>query len=109
MEIKSRIWIEKDGVPFLGYGRIKLLKMIDNKLSINSAAKELKMSYRKAWKLLNEMNLMTEKPIVIKNIGGKDGGGTVLTEYGKQLIQDFETINTNCMNYLEKEFEKLAI
>ncbi|MBT8394596.1 MAG: LysR family transcriptional regulator [Flavobacteriaceae bacterium] len=109
MEIKSRIWIEKDGVPFLGYGRIKLLKMIDNKLSINSAAKELKMSYRKAWKLLNEMNLMTEKPIVIKNIGGKDGGGTVLTEYGKQLIQDFETINSNCMDYLEKEFEKLAL
>jgi molybdate transport system regulatory protein len=109
MEIKSRIWIEKDGEPFIGFGRIKLLKMVDDKMSINAAAKELKMSYRKAWKLLNEMNLMTEKPIVIKNIGGKDGGGTVLTEYGKKLIQDFETINTNCMNYLEKEFEKLAI
>jgi len=109
MEIRSRIWIEKDGEPFIGFGRIKLLKMVDDKMSINAAAKELKMSYRKAWKLLNEMNLMTEKPIVIKNIGGKDGGGTVLTEYGKQLIQDFETINKNCMNYLEKEFEKLAI
>ena len=109
MEIRSRIWIEKDGEPFIGFGRIKLLKMVDDKMSINAAAKELKMSYRKAWKLLNEMNLMTEKPIVIKNIGGKDGGGTVLTAYGKQLIQDFETINKNCMNYLEKEFEKLAI
>ena len=109
MEIKSRIWIEKNGEPFIGFGRIKLLKMVDEKMSINAAAKELKMSYRKAWKLLNEMNLMTEKPIVIKNIGGKDGGGTVLTEYGRQLIQDFETINKNCMNYLEKEFEKLAI
>ncbi len=109
MEIRSRIWIEKDGEPFIGFGRIKLLKMVDDKMSINAAAKELKMSYKKAWKLLNEMNLMTEKPIVIKNIGGKDGGGTVLTEYGKKLIQDFETINTNCMNYLEKEFEKLAI
>ncbi len=109
MEIRSRIWIEKDGEPFIGFGRIKLLKMVDDKMSINAAAKELRMSYKKAWKLLNEMNLMTEKPIVIKNIGGKDGGGTVLTEYGKKLIQDFETINTNCMNYLEKEFEKLAI
>jgi len=109
MEIRSRIWIEKDGEPFIGFGRIKLLKMVDDKMSINAAAKELKMSYRKAWKLLNEMNLMTEKPIVIKNIGGKDGGGTVLTEYGKKLIQDFETINANCINYLEKEFEKLAL
>ncbi len=88
MEIRSRIWIEKDGEPFIGFGRIKLLKMVDDKMSINAAAKELKMSYKKAWKLLNEMNLMTEKPIVIKNIGGKDGGGTVLTEYGKKLIQE---------------------
>ncbi len=109
MEIKSRIWIEKDGVPFLGFGRIKLLKMIDDKMSINSAAKELKMSYKKAWNLINDMNLMTDEPVVQTNIGGKDGGGTKLTNYGKQLIQDFETINSNCMVYLEKEFQKLSI
>ena len=109
MEIKSRIWIEKDGVPFLGFGRIKLLKMIDDKMSINSAAKELKMSYRKAWNLINDMNVMTDVPVVETNIGGKDGGGTKLTEYGKQLINDFETINSNCIDYLEKEFKKLSI
>ena len=109
MEIKSRIWIEKDGVPFLGFGRIKLLKMIDAKMSINSAAKELKMSYRKAWNLINDMNVMTDEPVVETNIGGKDGGGTKLTEYGKQLIKDFETINSNCIDYLEKEFKKLSI
>ena len=109
MEIKSRIWIEKDGEPFLGFGRIKLLKMIDDKLSINAAAKELKMSYRKAWMLINDMNQMTEKPIVVTNIGGIDGGGTQLTEYGKKLIENFETINSNCIDYLEKEFQKLAI
>ncbi len=109
MEIKSRIWIEKDGVPFLGFGRIKLLKMIDDKMSINSAAKELKMSYRKAWNLINDMNVMTDVPVVETNIGGKDGGGTKLTEYGKQLIKDFETINSNCIDYLEKEFKKLSI
>lgn len=109
MEIKSRIWIEKDGVPFLGFGRIKLLKMIDDKMSINSAAKELKMSYKKAWNLINDMNLMTDEPVVQTNIGGKDGGGTKLTKYGKQLITNFETINSNCMDYLEKEFQKLSL
>ena len=83
--------------------------MIDDKLSINAAAKELKMSYRKAWMLINDMNQMTEKPIVVTNIGGIDGGGTQLTDYGKKLIENFETINSNCIDYLEKEFQKLAI
>ena len=36
MEIRSRIWIEKDGEPFIGFGRIKLLKMVDDKMSINA-------------------------------------------------------------------------
>lgn len=109
MQIKSRIWIEKDGVPFLGFGRIKLLKKVDEKKSINAAAKEMNMSYSKAWKLINDINQYTEKPVIIKNIGGKNGGGTVLTDYGKKLINSFENINQNCMKYLETEFKNLTI
>ena len=109
MKIKSRIWIEKDGDPFLGFGRIKLLKKVDEKKSINAAAKEMNMSYSKAWKLINDINQYTEKPVIIKNIGGKNGGGTVLTDYGKTLIEGFENINQNCMDYLESEFKKLNL
>lgn len=109
MQIKSRIWIEDNGEPVLGFGRIKLLKTIDEKKSINAAAKELNMSYRKAWKLVNQVNNMTPKPVIVKNIGGKNGGGTVLTEYGKQLIKGFEKLNQNCMKFLETEFKKLTL
>lgn len=108
-QIKSRIWIEKEGNIFLGYGRIELLKKINETESINAASKALKMSYKKAWRLINNMNEIAKEPIIIKNIGGKDGGGTKLTPYGKKIIVQFETINNNCINYLDNEFKKLSI
>jgi molybdate transport system regulatory protein len=109
MQIKSRIWIEKDGEAILGFGRIKLLKKVDETKSISAAAKSLKMSYSKAWKLISDINEHTQKPVIVKNIGGKNGGGTELTPFGKSIITDFETINQNCINYLETEFKKLTL
>jgi molybdate transport system regulatory protein len=108
-QIKSRIWIEKDGDIFLGYGRIELLKKLDETESINAASKALHMSYKKAWRLINNMNETAKEPIIIKNIGGKDGGGTKLTPYGKKIITQFEAINKNCMDYLDSEFKKISI
>lgn len=106
-EIKSRIWIEKDGIIFLGEGRIKLLKAINETGSLSKAAKSLNMSYNKAWNLIDSVNKNADKPIVIKNIGGKNGGGTILTPYGKHLIVFFEKINKNCWKYLDKQLEKI--
>lgn len=108
-KIKSRIWIEKDGDVFLGYGRIELLKKVSEKNSINAAAKELSMSYKKAWRLINTMNELADQPIITKNIGGKDGGGTTLTPYGLQLIRKFEKLNANCISYLDTQFKKAAL
>ncbi len=109
MEIKSKLWIEKEGKPFIGYGRIKLLKEVDSTSSINAAAKSLHISYKKAWNLLNEMNLLTTEPILIKSIGGKNGGGTLLTPYGKKLIHQFEQLNNKCILFLGEEFKKLDL
>ena len=109
MNIKSRLWIENEGKTFLGFGRISLLKKVEETSSISAAAKEMNMSYKKAWKLMNEMNEISKEPILIKNIGGKNGGGTTLTPYGKALIEQFETLNNNCMEYLETEFKKLTL
>ncbi|MUU79138.1 LysR family transcriptional regulator [Winogradskyella sp. HL2-2] len=109
MEIKSRLWIEKEGKPFIGFGRINLLKQVDETASISAAAKALKMSYKKAWNLLNEIETLAEQPVLVKNIGGKNGGGTQVTDYGKSLILQFETLNQNCINFLEAEYKKLEL
>jgi len=49
MEIKSKLWIEIDGKPVFGRGRSFLLEAINSHGSINQAAKEINISYRKAW------------------------------------------------------------
>ena len=105
-EIKSRVWIEKNGLIFLGEGRIKLLKAINETGSLSKAAKSLNMSYNKAWNLIDSVNKNSDKPIFLKNIGGRNGGDTVLTPYGKELITTFEKINKNCWNYLDKQIDK---
>ena len=106
MKVKSRIWIEKDNTPFLGYGRIQLLKEVDKTHSMSAAAKSLNMSYKKAWRLLNEINSSAKEPVLEKQIGGKDGGGTHITPYGKGLIKRFENLNQACVTFLEAEFKK---
>ncbi|TJY34650.1 winged helix-turn-helix domain-containing protein [Pontimicrobium aquaticum] len=105
-KIKSRIWIEADDNVLLGEGRVALLKAIEETGSLSKAAKSLKMSYKKAWSLIDALNSRAQKQVVITSIGGKGGGGAKLTPYGKNLIDAFDTINQNCWAFLDKEMKK---
>lgn len=104
-KIKSRIWIELNDNMLLGEGRVNLLKAIENTGSLSKAARSLDMSYKKAWSLVDKMNKSAGKPVVVTSIGGKNGGGAQLTDYGKELISVFESINKKCWNYLDEQLE----
>jgi len=106
-KIKSRIWIESDDNVLLGEGRVHLLKAIQETGSLSKAAKSLKISYKKAWHLLDSVNKSAKKPVTINSIGGKGGGGAELTDYGKNLVKAFDDINKNCWAFLDKQLEKI--
>ncbi len=106
-KIKSRIWIELDDKEFLGEGKVQLLKAIDETGSLSKAAKSLNISYKKAWHLMNAVNKTTKKPVTINSIGGKGGGGTELTPYGKSLIIAFDEMNKKCWDFLDVQLEKI--
>ena len=106
-KIKSRIWIEYENHVLLGEGRVHLLKAIDETGSLSKAAKSLKISYKKAWDLIDSVNKSAKKPVTINSIGGKGGGGAELTAYGKSLIAVFDEINNNCWEFLDKQLEKI--
>ncbi len=102
IELDGRFWLTKDGKPFLGEGRVELLKKIDKLGSISAASKEMKMSYKAAWDALNQMGLVSKYPILEKQTGGKGGGGTNLTAYGHELVETFENLSKLHKGFINK-------
>ncbi|MBD3191428.1 MAG: LysR family transcriptional regulator [Candidatus Heimdallarchaeota archaeon] len=97
-----KIWIEKNGKPVLGPGRLEILEAINRTQSLTDAAKFCQISFRKAWKLINEINESLEQPVVISERGGKGGGGqTMLTEYGKKIIKQYQNIQKAVNNLIQ--------
>ena len=107
LKIKSRIWVEVEGQVMLGEGRVRLLKAIADTGSLSKAAKELNMSYKKAWRLIDTVNKNAKYPVVHTSIGGQGGGGATLTAYGEKLIVAFDEINKNCWTFLDKQVASL--
>jgi len=108
-KIKSRIWIEGNNGTFLAEGRIELLKQIIASGSISAAAKSMKMSYKKAWEIIDGMNKEAKKPLVIRVSGGKGGGGTQVTIEGERAIVLYEKLNKKCQKYMDKVMLELEL
>ncbi|MBL1181432.1 MAG: LysR family transcriptional regulator [Bacteroidetes bacterium] len=105
--IRTRIWIDEKEGPFLGIGRVVLLEKIQQTGSITRAAKEIKMSYRQAWQLVEDMNQRAEQPLVEKILGGKNGGGAILTNTGEKAIKTFYALEQKVKKFVATESKEL--
>ena len=99
--------MECEGERFFGPGRVELLQKIEKTGSINKAAGEMGMSYKKAWEMINALNTQAGKPLVVTQTGGEKGGGSVITEEAKQLIAYHQQLRERFMAFLEKETQNL--
>jgi len=105
--IKSRFWIATEEGTFLGDGKVRLLQAIIDTGSISAAARELEISYRKAWKMIDVMNAQAQSPLVERQIGGKKGGGTLVTPHGLKAIESFLGLKKKCAEFMDAEFKKI--
>ncbi|MGB9767275.1 MAG: winged helix-turn-helix domain-containing protein, partial [Sulfurihydrogenibium sp.] len=101
-KVVAEVYLDVDKKGYLGKGRVLLLELIDKYGSISKAAKELGMSYKAAWDMIDAINNLSPYPVVESKSGGKGGGKTVLTEYGKKLIRDYKLIE-NLINKISQE------
>ncbi len=76
----------------IGPGKIKLLEQIATLGSISAGGRALDMSYRRAWDLVDDLNSIFGKPVVVSKTGGKKGGGASLTPLGFGLISRYRAI-----------------
>jgi len=108
-EIRIRCWIDIDGVRFFGPGRAELLTLIDESGSIVKAAKAMGMSYKKAWDMVDEMNTLGKKPLVIARKGGDKGGGTELTDTGRKMIARYNKLMIKLNKVVESNVDILTL
>jgi molybdate transport system regulatory protein len=76
----------------IGPGKIDLLEAIAAFGSISAAARNMEMSYKRAWDLVEELNMLFGKPVVATQAGGKRGGGAQLTPAGLAVVSRFRAI-----------------
>jgi molybdate transport system regulatory protein len=92
----------------IGPGKIALLEAIATAGSISSAARNLGMSYRRAWLLIDDMNRAFKAPVVETATGGHQGGGSHLTPLGKEVVQRYRNIEAIAAKASDPEITALA-
>ena len=107
IRVNGSLWLESDNGRFLGPGPIELLERIADSGSISTAAKEMKMSYKKAWGLVNTLNAQLVTPAVIPHSGGENGGGSTITKEAEYLIEYHRLLRKRFAEFLEEETQKL--
>jgi molybdate transport system regulatory protein len=93
-EVKFRLRVTRGDDIAVGPGKIDLLVAIGKTGSITSAAKELGMSYRRAWLLVDTMNRCFKSPVVAAESGGRRGGGTALTPVGLEVVRRYRRLES---------------
>ncbi|MFW6161600.1 MAG: winged helix-turn-helix domain-containing protein [Planctomycetota bacterium] len=89
LDVRWKIWVERDGNAVFGDGRARLLEGIGETGSLSAAARELGIPYRTAWKHLNAMEEGFGRKIVDRTAGGATGGGCTLTQAGRALLDAY--------------------
>ncbi len=107
MKIKSKVWLEKEDELVFGTGKLLILKAISETGSINQAAKKLKMSYRHAWSYICSAEKRIGHPLLVKVKGGKTGGGAVLTDYAKNLIEKFDKLEEEVKEFTNNRYKEI--
>lgn len=81
----------------LGPGKIELLEAVLRRRSISAAARDLNMSYRRAWLLIDDINRAFSEPAVATFPGRSQGAGAELTPFGARLIALYREAERQCV------------
>lgn len=103
--LSLRINLDPEGR--IGPGKIALLEQIAAFGSISAGARQMNMSYKRAWDLVEEMNRLFGKPVVATQAGGRRGGGAQLTKVGLAVVGRFRAIERAASDAARQQLEAL--
>jgi molybdate transport system regulatory protein len=102
------IRIDLAGGGRIGPGKVALLEAIGRTGSISAAGRALRMSYRRAWGLIEEMNRSLATDVVQTASGGSGGGGAALTAAGHAIIHRYRAIQAATEAAAQDELDLLS-
>src|SRR5271169_3323856 len=92
----------------LGPGKIRLLEAIERDGSISAAGRTLKMSYRRAWLLIDELNSYFREPLVATRLGGTGGGKASVTDLGRSVIRTYRAMEKDAERMVRRRAAELS-
>jgi len=95
-----------DDIAF-GPGKAELLTLLGETGSINQAAKRMGMSYMKAWQMICTMNRTYSQPLVSTGRGGAGGGGSELTEFGREVLALYREMEAASRTAVEEPWQRM--
>jgi molybdate transport system regulatory protein len=104
MSVQTKVWLEKDGKPVFGIGKLGLFKAIKKEGSISKASKRMNISFRRAWSHLDNAERNFGTPLLEKHKGGKGGGRSSLTGEAEELASKFERLSDEVREFAERRF-----
>lgn len=96
----------------IGPGKANVLEAIAETGSISAAARQLNMSYRRAWRLVKALNSCFRDPLVKTNKGGQRGGGAQLTDTGREVLKLYREMEIHAAGAIAEmiqDFRKLLV
>jgi molybdate transport system regulatory protein len=94
--------------PAIGPGKAQLISLIDSTGSISAAAREMGMSYRRAWQLVEAMNRSFTEPVVITAVGGVKGGGAAVTDFGREIVAQFRSMEDKASSAIQADLVRFS-
>ena len=91
----------------LGPGKMRLIELIDQHGSITAACREMGVSYRRAWLLIESLKHAFHEPVLTTQQGGVSGGGCRLTPYGRTILQRYRAIEQTARMAVRQELAAL--
>ncbi len=100
--LRGKLEVDTEFGVFLGDTRIRLLEAIETHGSISQAAKAVPLSYKAAWDAVDAMNNLADQALVSRSTGGKNGGGTLLTDHGRKVVALYRALEAEYQAALER-------